>query len=155
MLLSYDVTTFKWNRAYESRTSARQNSCLSNFKLIHIIPICFANQAFARLGLRCIHTSQQLGCITDISIIIYHSLCNALHLQFTFVEVLQHSSQCRDGNMRTATHCNADAVEYEQSFTLCPALRLDVMSHAVDCVLQASNHTTRVFCRDSIYYTHV
>ena len=38
---------------------------------------------------------------------------------------------------------------------LCPTLRLDVMSHAVDCIFQMSNHTICVFCRDSIYHTRV
>ena len=37
--------------------------------------------------------------------------------------------------------------------TLCPTPRLDVMSHAVDCVFFSSNHTTRVFCRDFHYTT--
>ncbi len=30
------------------------------------------------------------------------------------------------------------------AYTLCPTLRLDVMSHAVDCIFQMSNHTTRL-----------
>ena len=33
-------------------------------------------------------------------------------------------------------------------------IRRDV-TRAVDCVFQTSNHTTRVLCRDSIYYTFV
>ncbi len=42
-----------------------------------------------------------------------------------------------------------------QTSTLCPTSRLDMMLHAVDFVFQTSNHTTRVLCPDSIYYTCV
>ena len=36
--------------------------------------------------------------------------------------------------------------------TLCLTSRLNMMSHAVDCI-KMSNHTTCMFCCDSIYYT--
>ncbi len=46
---------------------------------------------------------------------IYHCSCNILH--FHFLAVLQCRSLCRDGNLTTATHCNTDAMEYEQNLT--------------------------------------
>ena len=47
---------------------------------------------------------------------------------------------------------------YRPIITLCPSSRLDMMSHAVCvyhtvCLYQTSNHTTYVFCCDSIYTT--
>ena len=39
-----------------------------------------------------------------------------LQNEFNFIEVWQYSSWYRDGNSSTATHCDADAVNYEGTF---------------------------------------
>ncbi len=70
--------------------------------------------SFVHTPLQCSYKND----IYDIWITICHSSSQCTAPPVHFVAVPQCSSWCRDRNMGTAIHRNADAVEYERHFTL-------------------------------------
>ena len=53
------------------------------------------------------------------------------------------------GNIFISTKLKFSDTSHQQCTTLCPTLRLDVMSLSEDYVLQVSNHKNECICRDS------
>ncbi len=62
-----------------------------------------------------VHSPLQCSCLTNISIIFYHNSTQHTSPKLNIIAVEEYSNCCRDGNLTTATHHNANAVKYERS----------------------------------------